>query len=451
MGVSRNPKSSVVLALAALLSLGGRAEAQLNLPTAPAAPQLQLPTSPLTDVTGRLGQTVNGATAELDARAQTTLRTLRLRELIRSNPDTVEAAPDGAPILRRQVIAVSPSAESLARAREAGFSVIEQRTLADLELNYVVLSAPADMSTRRALRKLRTLDPSGSYDYNHLYTESGAASGTVVATNASDASLSPAAPGTKLGLIDGGIEAAHPVFKDVGIHAWGCENQLVPSVHGTAVASLMVGHGDKFRSAAAGAALYAADVYCGQPVGGALTTIAAALSWLAQEHVAVINISLVGPPNVLLEQLVRTMTARGHLIVAAVGNDGPAAPPLYPAAYPEVVAVTAVDARDRILLEAGRGKHVDFAAPGADMAAATVGGAYAAVRGTSFASPIVAGLLSIYMQTPNSGAIETALRELSVQAIDLGSRGPDKNYGRGLVGRAVRVAPDEMPVVSKQR
>ena len=91
---------------------------------------------------------------------------------------------------------------------------------------------------------------------------------------------------------------------------------------------------------------------------------------MAENHIRVINISLVGPPNLTLEAAVRSLVGRGVLIVAPTGNDGPAAPPLYPASYPGVVAVTGVDRRGKVLLEAGRAGHVDFAAPGADLEAA---------------------------------------------------------------------------------
>src|SRR5262249_25167687 len=120
------------------------------------------------------------------------------------------------------------------------------------------------------------------------------------------------AVGGKLGLIDSGVDAGHPVFKDVLIHPHGC-SAPVPEAHGTAVASLLVGPGGE---------LYAADVYCGAPTGGAADAVAEAFSWLAHEHVPVINVSLVGPPNVTLETVVRLVVARGHLVVAAVGNDG---------------------------------------------------------------------------------------------------------------------------------
>jgi subtilisin family serine protease len=109
----------------------------------------------------------------------------------------------------------------------------------------------------------------------------------------------------------------------------------------------------------------------------------------------VINISLVGPSNLLVARAVQQVRARGVQIVAAVGNDGPAAPPQYPASYPGVLAVTGVDAKGRALLEAGKAAHLDFAAPGADMAAALPGQGYARVRGTSFAAPLATARLAL--------------------------------------------------------
>ena len=74
-------------------------------------------------------------------------------------------------------------------------------------------------------------------------------------------------------------------------------------------------------------------MYCGQPLGGAVEAVSAALGWMVSERVAVINMSLVGPRNEFMERVVKALVGRGHLIVAAVGNDGPAAPPLFPASY----------------------------------------------------------------------------------------------------------------------
>jgi subtilisin family serine protease len=245
----------------------------------------------------------------------------------------------------------------------------------------------------------------------------------------------------KVGLIDGGVDVTHAVFREATIQQYGCGGSAVPSAHGTAVASLIAGRSARFHGARPGAALYAADVYCGKPTGGAVDAVADAFAWLARERVPTINVSLVGPPNVTLQSVVRAVTSRGFVVVAAVGNDGPAAPPLYPASYPDVVGVTGVDVRQRALFEAARGKQVDFAAPGADMAAAGIDQTYTAVRGTSFAAPFVAGLLAPEMAVPDKSAAERAIAALTNQAVDLGSRGVDTTYGNGLVGNALRTEP----------
>ncbi len=165
-----------------------------------------------------------------------------------------------------------------------------------------------------------------------------------------------------MGLVDGGVDPADPALARARIERHGCQTATV-SRHGTAVAARLV-DGDPDT-------LYAADLWCGDAVGGATSNLVDALAWMAREHVAVINISLVGPDNPVLARAVQAMIARGHVLVSAVGNDGPAAPPLFPAAYPDVIGVSGVDARDRVLPESGSGEQVDFCASGVVGTAAT--------------------------------------------------------------------------------
>lgn len=402
-------------------------------------PPVQLPDVPLPP-TQELNRTVNGLLRSADPQQLRELRRLRIRELLRTNRTALESDPRGAPILRSEVIALSPSPEALDRARAAGFGIGRTRTLEGLDATIVVLQAPPGLSTRRALQRLRETDPAGVYDFNHIYMNSGtvaAAAGNVPPAPVAGESV-VTVKGARVGLIDGGVQRSHPVFREISLHEHGCAAGNVPSAHGTAVASLLVGRSEHFSGAAAGAELYAADVYCGMATGGAVDAVADAFAWLARERVPVINISLVGPANGLLEQVIRLVTTRGHIVVAAVGNDGPGAPPLYPAAYPAVVAVTGVDAHRRVLLEACRGKHVDFAAPGSDMSAAGLDTEFALVRGTSFAAPVAAGLFARQLIELDKPHADAAVAMLLSQAIDLGSRGPDKVYGNGLVGDALR-------------
>jgi subtilisin family serine protease len=228
-------------------------------------------------------------------------------------------------------------------------------------------------------------------------------------------------------MIDGGV-AATPLIPPHVTQQGFATGAPAPDPHATAVASLLIGEG-KVRGADPGAHLFAADVYGRDPAGGGALAIARALGWMIDNRVKVVTISLVGPKNALLARAVALAEDKGLTIVAAVGNDGPAAPPAYPASYPGVLAITGVDAHRKALVEAGHALHLDYAAPGADMLAAIPGTGTAVVRGTSFAAPLAAGRLAALMSAHGGDA----RRALDREAIDLGPKGPDKTYGRGLV------------------
>jgi len=405
---------------AALLSLSASAQ----LPPVQ-LPPVQLPGKVLPETTRSLGGTLHGLA---DARA------LRSQRLFDDHRAELDRSTGGDLVVRAEVIAIDITDAALANAIKARFSVLRTRELAELGVKITVLRTPEGWNAARGLKRLRKLDPEGAYDYNHIYFDVGeVTAGATTATT--PAASADSGAGHRVGLIDGGVEATHEALRTNTIHQFGCDGNPVPSVHGTAVASLIAGSAADFQGAAPRAEMFAADVYCGLPTGGAVEAVASALGWMAKERVPVVNISLVGPRNVLLERAIGVLVGRGHLIVAAVGNDGPAAPPLYPAAYKGVIGVTAVDAGHRVLLEACRGKHLALAAPGADLRAADAADAtgYKEVRGTSFAAPLVAGLLARMVDAPDPAASANALATLSARAQDLGPRGRDDIYGAGLV------------------
>jgi subtilisin family serine protease len=434
-GPARGALASV--ALGALLWMPG-VGAQLRLPTATLPPVRALP-----DLTAPVTSTVAAATSAVGGVAGVELGDLRkslIRDLLRRNRSVLDVDRAGEPVIRGEILAYSPASSAIDAAIWSGMTVARRRTLDGLDAEIVVLRLPSGASIRKVLKDLRVADPAGTYDYNHVYLSTG-----VVASRADDSAVAAAAtttgPARRVGLIDSGVDGNHASLRDADVQRWGCSGAGVADNHGTAVASLMVGRDEPFHGAAPGSRLFAADVYCGLPTGGAVDAIAAAFGWLVSEHVPVINVSLVGPRNSTLEAVVGRVIARGHLVVAAVGNDGPSAPPLYPAAYPGVVGVTGVDARTRVLVEANRGPQVVFAAPGGDMTAALAGGGYAEVRGTSFAAPIVAGLLADYCPEVGTDRATEAVAALARVAVDLGRPGRDAVYGYGLVGAAVRNLP----------
>jgi subtilisin family serine protease len=420
----------IFIFIAMTTALVGSAQAQLRLPVAP------LPALPIQKLT----QTVSQAGAD-SLEQLSDVRHLLIASLIRANPRTIATDPHGNPIVRGEILAYSPSTPAIEAAQAKGFTLARKLSSGDPDIQLVVLQAPSSMNIVKALRALREADPDGTYDFNHIYTSVGVVSPEV---SSDPPSLQSAAatrsdqPVPRVGLIDSGVDGSHPVFRDALVHTWGCGGRELASAHGTAVASLLVGQSTRFHGVLNRAELYAADVYCNAPTGGSVDALAAAFVWLAEQSVAVINVSLVGPDNAALAHIVRALTSRGYLLVAAVGNDGPAAPPLYPASYPHVVGVTAVDAHRRVLIEAARGSQVMFAAQGADMSAADIGGKYSAIRGTSFAAPIVAALLAQSVTSPDLSGSNAAIEALAQSAIDLGPKGRDLTYGFGLVGADYR-------------
>lgn len=350
------------------------------------------------------------------------LRKLRLRELIRQFPRELESDGTGQPVRRGVLVVVDPDETSLQLAARAGFGIVADERDAELGLRSVTLAVPRELSTRQALKRLRSLAPRLQADFDHIYEPAGA---QLVPFAGALAASQGERRGPRIGIVDGGV-ASHPAMGAASIEQRGFAGRPQPTGHGTAVASLLVGDQGSFRGAARGSSLFVADVYGGSRAAGSASSIFRSLAWLASKRPEVINISLVGPENRLVGRAVQALRARGIEIVAAVGNDGPAAPPQFPASYPGVVAVTAVDARGRALPEAGKAKHLDFAAPGADMAAALPGQGYAKVRGTSFAAPFATARLA-YAR--------------SVQRLAAEARPGKGRVGRGVVCGACRIDP----------
>jgi len=343
-------------------------------------------------------------------------RKLQIDALRRSEPRRVDIDPHGAPILRGEFLAMGLSEAQLDAVRALGFSVNRATPAgATLGLDFVVLRDTRSRSTARAMRALQRAAPDATFTYQHLYLPAGQAD---VASTTSATAPSSSTSARRVGLIDGGVDPADPALVRARIEQHGCKTATV-SRHGTAVAARLVA-GDPDT-------LYAADLWCGDAVGGATSNLVDALAWMAREHVAVINISLVGPDNPVLARAVQAMIARGHVLVSAVGNDGPAAPPLFPAAYPGVIGVSGVDARDRVLPESGSGDQVDFCASG------VIGSGRHALRGTSFAAPIVARKAARLLDAPREDAATQVQQQLIDVARPLGAPGHDPRYGYGLL------------------
>lgn len=346
----------------------------------------------------------------------------RFSDLVRANPQALELV-DRLAAVRGEVVSIDPAPSVLELAQKRGYRVIGDETIEGIDTRYVTLGVPPSRSLKEAIAELRQIAPGTEFAPNYLHVQSGSGAASSKAGTAGLAS-STAISGSAIGIIDGGVAETDilPKLSQQGF----AEGAPAPSVHGTAIASLAAAT-SRVKSGSPGTPLLIADVYGNDPKGGNSLALARALGWLSKREVPIVVIGLVGPSNPILATAVKRVQARGMFVVAPVGNAGAAAPPMFPAAYPGVIAVTGVDARNRALIEAGRGPHVDYAAPGADIFAAGIGGRLIKVRGTSYAAPLVAGRLWLARRAANP------LSSLDGEAVDLGRGGSDRVFGRGLI------------------
>ena len=124
---------------------------------------------------------------------------------------------------------------------------------------------------------------------------------------------------------------------------------------------------------------------------------------------------------------------KGVVLVAASGNAGPKSPPLWPAADPNVIAVTATDFDDHLYAMANRGNHVAIAAPGVDILVAIPGDAYKMETGTSFSAAFVSGVAALVLERRPELTPDAVKKVLLSTAHDLGPKGRDDQFGAGLM------------------
>lgn len=273
-------------------------------------------------------------------------------------------------------------------------------------------------------------------DLNHIYT----AGTELAATEEGRAprSVLPIPAGStpaRIGMIDSRVDTSHPVLAASHIQSrdFVSAGADMPAFHGTAIASIIAGNAPDYQGLAPDAEVFAAGVFeldAEQGEIASTVSLLRALDWLISSEVDVVNISLAGPPNRLLEAALTRAAERDVVVLAAAGNGGPVARPMYPAAYETVVAVTAVDASNRVFRLANRGSYLDIAAPGVGLLHARAGGGFAASSGTSFAVPFAATAAANMIASRGRTDV---MALLYASAVDLGPPGRDDIYGYGLL------------------
>jgi hypothetical protein len=234
-------------------------------------------------------------------------------------------------------------------------------------------------------------------------------------------------------VIDSGIDIKHAEFSGVTITSFDAlDSKEGPHAHGTGVAGAIVSHVRLMGSAPA-AHILAIRAF-GMSGKGAESNSYVLLRGfeLAAGHGAqVINMSFAGPKDALVGRGLSALAARNIVMVAAAGNAGPKSPPLYPAADPNVMAVSATDARDKLFAASNRGSYIAVSAPGVDLFLPAPGDKYQITSGTSFSSAYVSGLAALMLQR-NPALKPAELHAILIKtARDLGPPGPDDQFGAG--------------------
>ncbi|MEN3383457.1 MAG: hypothetical protein V7608_3501 [Hyphomicrobiales bacterium] len=234
-------------------------------------------------------------------------------------------------------------------------------------------------------------------------------------------------------VIDTMIDAAHPDLQGVitaAFDATGTPDKA--HAHGTGIAGVIASHG-KLTGAAPAVKILAVHAFAPKAWGGDSMAILKGLDWSGKQSANIINMSFTGAPDEELHIMLRELRQRGAVLVAAAGNAGPQSKPLYPAAFPEVIAVTATDIDDRLFKMANRGTHIAVAAPGVDVLAAAPDGGYQMTTGTSFAAAQVSGVAALILDRNRKLDAAAVRRILMATARDLGPAGHDDQFGSGLV------------------
>lgn len=338
-------------------------------------------------------------------------------------------------------LVVSGLTDADRRAAEGlGFTVVAERENGLVQRRVLRMRGPAGVTTAAAAAQLRAIAPGARVAPNTLYRPSALPCPVSGCTHLAQVNW-PEAPrcgeGLRLGLIDTRISTATPALAGVALQAETTRSRgyrASSTAHGTAVAALLVGRGQGVaRGLVPGATLVAADPFHLRADGDAADAfdLVAAIDLLAARDVTVINLSLAGPANAVLDEMGTAAAARGILMVAAAGNGGPRAPAAYPAAYPWAIAVTAVNGRGEVYTQAARGGHIAFAAPGVGLPVVAANGAAALRSGTSYAAPFVSAAL--LLSKAEDGNPAAAVSRLAAAARDLGQPGRDPVFGWGLV------------------
>jgi len=249
--------------------------------------------------------------------------------------------------------------------------------------------------------------------------------------------------GVKIGMIDTPVDISHFALQNAKVqrlelvHPGNARNQQ----HGTEVAGILVSQNPRIGIApdASLLAVSAFSVDADNPDVRSSNAglVARAIDLCIREGVDVLNLSFAGGRDKLVDKMIQKAVESGIIVIAAAGNEGPAAAPAYPAATTGVKAVTAVDRGEQLFRDANQGDYIDLAAPGVDILTTAPRSSFNVTTGTSMAAAHVTGVVALLLSMKRQGFDRSILEKT---ATDLGQQGRDRAFGYGLVNAARAVS-----------
>ncbi|MBV5323623.1 peptidase S8, partial [bacterium] len=259
-------------------------------------------------------------------------------------------------------------------------------------------------------------------------------------------------PAVTIAIIDSGVDLNHADLSAKIVPGYDFVNgDSIPqddNGHGTHVAGIAAASGNNGIGIAGvswGARIMPIKVLNASG-NGDFATVAAGIIWATNHGAQVINLSLGGASaSTVLQDAVNYAYGNGVLLAAAAGNTGSNFV-LYPARYPNVIAVGAVDNANNLTAFSNYGPELDMVAPGASIYSTTIGG-YEYNSGTSMAVPYISGRAAILRGINNSP--DSITSEMESTALDLGPAGFDVSYGFGLIqlDKALKLALPPAPTI----
>jgi subtilisin family serine protease len=259
--------------------------------------------------------------------------------------------------------------------------------------------------------------------------------------------------GVLVAVVDSAIDMNHPDLAGAFVEQYDAVGRREkPHFHGTGMVGAIAAH-RKLLGIAPQAKILAIQAFSSttrQTPEATTKQILAGLDWAVRRGARVINMSFAGPYDPMLQLAMKNAHAKGVVLIAAAGNLGPKSPPLYPAADPHVIAVTAIDENDHLFAQAVRGPHVAVAAPGVDVMVPAPEETYQLSTGTSVAAAHVSGVAALLIERHPNVDAATILEVLTSTTRKLNPRGRDDQFGWGLIDPASALAELESRMSDNQ-